>query len=427
MKAAHAAFVLVTALLSAHCVEGEPYVRPEPRTSPEVTVSAPAASQLLTEAEYRVDPTFGANSTDLKFLVASLELGGSARILDFSKPERQRLLGYGRYAGLTETYRRSRMADEYGVHGTRTAIFRADSEGIQTQVWYNHLAKGLNGIIYLTQLSRWEWLDGNASVTEVPTGAWAMLSSVDLTRYYSLAILGLHPGIWNLDEPMTREFISTDAVAPTSGITDCVLYYQNSVNESERYLAYFHESWGTVEIVYEWESQGFEVLPIDGFSLEAGSVSGQVAEETTYSALAGTWRGSLVPSSVEDTMTYEQVDNQLSVAFSVELDLSTEGFGYNADNGTYFVEGRYIDPYTGVRRIYGHYHETKAQDATGNFIPSGFFDLTAASNENLGGNTDSVSLWGQYVYGNSMTLNFRMTRGVGDQFYAVKGEGVLSK
>ena len=209
--------------LVAACTEGERYAAPGPDTRPTVSLDLPNIIRVSTDEAFRVSPTFAIDSTDLRFLVASNAKVGSRRVLDLSRPRHQRLLGYGTYAGRTETYRRTVMLDEYGVHSVRTAIFRANTSGEHSNVWYNHLARSLTGEIYLTQMSRWDWQDGEVNLTKVPVGAWPMMSSVTLSGYYRQSYFGLHPGIWDIENPLRRSFITTDAVAPTSGIRDCVL------------------------------------------------------------------------------------------------------------------------------------------------------------------------------------------------------------
>lgn len=348
-----AAHVLVLGVTVGLAIACNPDGWSEPSAdSSGVTVPYPPVFRELAD-ESGPDPVFGLGSTDLSFRVIGQLEGSSDRTLNLAYPRRSELRGYGRFAGSAEVYRRTPMVDDFGVHAVRTAVYRTDSAGLATNVWYSYLAKDLEGGLYFTQFSAWDWQSGNADVDSVPVGAIFLFPQLAGTHQFRDAWFGLHPGLYDLNNLTRTVILSTDAVAPTTGLGACTLYLFNHQLPSMRYLAYLHESLGLVEIVYSWNesSQDGEeerlmvsILPVDGFALVSGSVDTPAPQGKVTNPLSGVWRGSATNESGD------------SLAF--ELELSELGAHFDPARGSHDVDGVYRDERTGTVHLAGRYDPT---------------------------------------------------------------------
>ena len=305
----------LTTMLGATLLLGcdeSPYQTPGPDTRPSVELEYPELYKRLYGAGNLEPVKFRSNSTDLTLLVIPQVEGEPPRTLDFAYPARKTLVGYGAYAGLYETYRRSPMVDDNGIHAIRTAVYRSDRAGNHTNAWYTYWAKSTEGVIYLTQMAQWRWQQGEVEVTEFPLRAWPLFRDLQPTHVFGDGPFGIHPGIFNSEGLDRQVFLSTDATSPTAGIEACVLYLHNSDEEARQYLAYVHEVFGVVEVVYRWEFFGNDgILPIDGFALLEGSVEEPTPAVDVPTILGGTWIGEGEATEIEigdDTMPAEGVD-----------------------------------------------------------------------------------------------------------------------
>lgn len=345
------------ALFAVGCAE-ERWDEPS-SDSPSVSVPLPTVLQDLRGISD--NPFFGEASTDLSFAVVAQATGGTNRTLNLGYPGKAALQGYGQHAGETEVLRKSVMVDDYGIHTVRSATYRTDADGNHTNVWFSYLAKDTLGTIHATQIGIWDWINGDEELSSEQLGAWPMFNELNASREVMDRPLGLIPG--RLDGKVTRTVIvSTDAVSPTSGVGDCSLYLFDSDDPALRYLAYVHERFGVVELVYRWELPNVfgdvsfleheelspSIMPIDGFSLVRGSLSEPAPAGSTPSQLAGQWR---------TNFTEPDASSASSDSFEINVELSATGGHFDASRASHDVEGVVTHSRLGRFDIFGRYDQ----------------------------------------------------------------------
>jgi hypothetical protein len=275
----------------------------------------------------------------------------------------------------------------------RSATYRTDSAGKHTNVWFSYLAKDTLGTIHATQIGIWDWINGDEELSSEQLGAWPMFAELNASHEITERPLGLIPG--RLNGEITRTvMMSTDAVSPTSGIRDCSLYLFDSDDPELRYLAYVHERFGMVELVYRWELPNVfddgaflerdelspSILPIDGFSLVRGSLSEPAPVGSTVSLIAGRWQTNFVES---DSPTDVQEN------FQLDVELSKTGEHFDQSRQSHDVVGIVTHSRLGRFDIFGRYdqHTRRLSARSGGrleeILIEGRFEPNVSTNELL--------------------------------------------
>lgn len=318
---------------------GEPAGYDEPGPDTKFGVSVPYPDFYLRE----VDPTllpayFEEASVDVAVTIVPSGNAGVTRVLDLAHPDKTELHGYGRYLGMRETYRRTRMVDQHGVHGVRVAVYRSDAERKHTNVWTHFLARARDGQLFLTEQSQWDWIGGEEETKPFSGSAWPFFQALTRTHYFYDSFFGFTPGIYSNSEYIRQVVLSTKAVSPTYQIADCVQILFNAVDPGLRHQVFVSETYGLVEVVFAWHDldgeNGWEypLVPLDGFAARPEELTPLPALQTGYGEVAGSWLG---------TMAEPQENTVLARGFRLEFDPVVQN--YRTLSGGYDITGTYSD------------------------------------------------------------------------------------
>lgn len=322
--------------LALGCQAPEGYDVPGPDTEPSVSVDYP--KWYLDQDPQQPPAYFGEASVDLSVTVVPSGNAGTTRVLDLAYPERTELHGYGRYLGMDETYRRTRMVDQHGVHGVRVAVYRSDAERKHTNVWTHFLARGTDGQLFLTEQSQWDWIGGEEETESFTSNAWPFFQPLTRSHYFYDSFFGFTPGIYSNSQYISMVVVSTNATSPTYQIPDCVQIRFNCIDPTLQHQVFMSEKYGLVEIVFAWHDlegeNGWEypLVPLDGFAAKPEDLTPVPPVQTGYGEVAGFWRG---------TLDEPQENTVLADGFSLQLDPVAQN--YRALSGDYDVTGTYTD------------------------------------------------------------------------------------